>query len=267
MAAVDDVVAVTVKAKWIPTETPTKAALEAEAAALGDSFSEVTSHEADLVADAEELLRARADANELQTRGYRVSDGQFERVKLLVELLVPLHAAQNRQIEAGKAKTAAAEAARARLIAIRSELGLIGRAAGLPASVFSLETSSTQRLNVVMMKMDEVLENVRAYREHLPDKQRLDALVTEARNLIDEQKGLRRDARLIRTDTHLDGRKTARFERMLLDVMQHLSAQGLAAYSADKAREPLYRLDHVYGRRPSKVGDPGANDGQPTPEA
>lgn len=265
MAAVDDVVAVTVKAKWIPTETPTKAALEAEAAALGDSFSEVTSHEADLVADAEELLRARADANELQTRGYRVSDGQFERVKLLVELLVPLHAAQNRQIEAGKAKTAAAEAARARLIAIRSELGLIGRAAGLPSGVFSLEPNNTQRLNVLMMRMEEVLENVRAYREQLPDKTRVDALTTEARRLIDEQKDSRRDARLLRTDSRIDGRTTARLERMLLDTMQHLSAQGQAAYPGDLTRAPLYRLDHVYGRKVSKVADPGASDTTPAP--
>lgn len=267
MAAVDDVVAVTVKAKWISTDAPTEASLLAEAAALGDAFAEVTSHAADLIADAEELLRARGDAADLQARGYRVSDGQFERVKVLMQLLVPLHAAQNRQVEASKAKTASAEEARARLIAIRGELGLIGRAAGLPASVFSLETSSTQRLNVVMMKMEEVLENVRAYRDHLPDKTRLDKLLTEARTLIDEQKDLRRDARLLRTDTHLDGRKTARLERLLMDVLQHLSAQGLAAYSGDKQREPLYRLDHVYGRKASKVGDPGAGDTTSSPEA
>ncbi len=267
MAAVDEVVAVTVKAKWIPTETPTKDGLLAEAATLGDAFSEVTSHAADLVADAEELLRARGDAAALQARGYRVSDGQFERVKLLRDLLAPLHAAQNRQVEASKAKTASAEAARARLIVIRGELGLIGKAAGLPGNLLSLETNNTQRLNVVMMKMEEVLENVRAYRERLPDKTRVDTLVIEARLLIDEQKGLRRDARLLRTDTHLDGRTTARLERLLLDVLQHLSAQGLAAYSGDKQREPLYRLDHVYGRRASKVGDPGAGDTTPTPEA
>lgn len=43
MAGVDDVVAVTVKAKWIPTEAPTRESLMAEAAALGDSFSDMTS--------------------------------------------------------------------------------------------------------------------------------------------------------------------------------------------------------------------------------
>lgn len=268
MAGVDDVVAVTVKAKLIPLEAPTKASLLAEAAALGDSFSEVTSHAADLIADAEELLRARADAHALKARGYKVSDGQFERVALLKDLLVPLHAAQNRQVEASKAKTEAAEAARTRLIAIRGELGLIGRAAGLPPGLLSLETNNTQRLNVVMMKMEEVLENVRVYRPHLPDHARVDALVTEARQLIDEQKELRRDARLLRTDTQLDGRKTARLERLLMDAMQFLSAQGQAAYPGDLTREPLYRLDHIYGNRPSKVGDPGATDApQPTPTA
>ena len=38
--------------------------------------------------------------------------------------------------------------------------------------------------------------------------------------------------------------------------MLYLSVQGLAAYEGDETREIRYRLDHVYGRKPSKVGDP-----------
>lgn len=264
MAAVDDVVAVTVKAKLIPLGAPTKASLEAEAAALGDSFSEVASHPADLIADAEEMLLARADATELEARGYRVNDAVFERLKQLVAMLVPLHAAQKRQVEASKLQTATAEAARARLIEIRGELGLIGRAAALPASLFSVESNSTQRLPVLMMRMNEVLENASLYRDRLPDRARVDALVVEARRLIDEQTEARRSANFLRTDRGIDSRTASRVERLLMDTMQYLSAQGQAAYPRDRKREALYRLDHVYGRRPSKVGDPVAPEVTPT---
>lgn len=175
MAAVDEVVAVTVKAKWVPTGTPTKAALEV-------GVVTVTSHEADL-ADAE----------------------------------IPLHAEQGRQVEADKAKMPAAE--KARLSAIREEFGLTG---GLPNGVFSLEPNNTQRLKVLMMRMGDVLDNACAYREHLLGKTRGDALTTDARRLIDEQK----DARLLR----IDGSEPTRLDRLQFDTRQHLSVQGQAAY-------------------------------------
>lgn len=259
MAVVDDGsdVAVVRKAPRIPLEAPTRESLTAEAAAMGDAFTEVTTHPADLVADAEEMLQAREDAKDLAKRGYHVSDGQFKRVELLVELIKPLIAQQSRQIEASKLKTEAADAARLRLISIRAALARIGVAAGVPAPLFSLETNNTQRLNVVMMKMEEVLENVRVYREQLPDKKRVDALVTEARTLIDHQKDARTDARLLRSDRSIDSRVQSRYERMLLDALQHLSTQGMAAYPEDPNRDRLYRLDQIYGRRASKVGDPG----------
>lgn len=242
----------------LPTQPPTKAQLEAEAALLGDNFPSVSSHPADLVADADEMLLARADAAELARRGYKISDGQFERVALLRAMLAPLAAEQTRVAEVSKVKTEAAEAARLRLLGIRSALGDIGKAAGLPPGIFSLETNNTQRLNVVMMKMEEVLENVQAFRSFLPDGQRVDALVVEARALIDAQRTNRQEARLLRTDGSLESRKQARIERLLLTAMQYLSAQGLAAYPDDPVREPRYRLDHVYGNRTSKVADPGA---------
>ena len=191
-------------------------------------------------------------------RGYKVSDGHFERVSLLKAMLAPLAAEQTRVAEVSKVKTEAAEAARQRLLGIRSALGDIGKAAGLPPGIFSLDTSNTQRLNVVMMKMEEVLENVQAFRPFLPDGARVDALVVEARGLIDAQRTNRQEARLLRTDGSLESRKPARLERSLLTAMQYLSAQGLAAYPEDPVREPRYRLDHTYGNRTSKVADPGA---------
>ncbi|MCU0699464.1 MAG: hypothetical protein MUC96_23405 [Myxococcaceae bacterium] len=257
MPVADETLAVSVLPP-LPLQAPSKQQLEAEAALLGDAFPAVSSHPADLVADADELLLARADAPELARRGYHVADGQFERVALLRSMLAPLAAEQTRVAEVSKVKTEAAEAARARLLAIRSSLAAIGKAAGLPAGVFSLDTSHTTRLNVVMMKMEEVLHNVQAYRSHLPDQQRVDGLVTEARGLIDAQRANRQEARLLRTDGSLESRKQARLERLLLNAMQYLSAQGLAAFPEDPVREPRYRLDHVYGNRTSKVADPGA---------
>jgi len=44
---------------------------------------------------------------------------------------------------------------RSRLLKLRSELAAIGRAVGLPAVLFSIETNKTTRLNVVMMKLGE----------------------------------------------------------------------------------------------------------------
>lgn len=257
MAVVDESLAVSVIPP-LPLEPPTASTLEAEAAMLGDAFTPVTSHPADLVADADEMLLARGDAAELARRGYKVSDGQFERVAILRSMLAPLAAQQTRVVEVSKVKTEAAETARLRLLEIRGEFARIGKAAGLPSGLFSLETNNTQRLNVVMMKMDEVLHNVQAFRTFLPDQARVDQLVIEARGLLDAQRINRQEARLLRNDGTLDNRKQARLERLLLTAMQYLSAQGLAAWPNDPVREPRYRLDHTYGNKTSKVADPGA---------
>ncbi|MBE2251178.1 MAG: hypothetical protein IAE78_16685 [Myxococcus sp.] len=267
MPVIDETLAVTVKPLRVPLDAPTEQSLAAEAAALGDAYSEVTAHPADLLADAAEMLKAKSDAAALAERGYAISPGVFTRIELLAGALTPMSAQQVRQVEASKVKTAEAEAARERLLTIRGEIARIGHAAGLPTGVFSLETDRTQRLNVVMMKMEEVLLNVAAYWAHLPDKKRLEALVTEARALIDAQKAARQDARLLRTDRSLDSRKAGRYERLLLNAMQHVSAQGLAAFPNDPVREPVYRLDHVYGRKASKVADPGAGKDTGAPPA
>jgi hypothetical protein len=181
--------------------------------------------------------------------------------------LVPLAAQQARVAEMSKSQIEAAEIARGRLLEIRDQLARIGKAAGLPGSFFSLDTSNTTRLNVVMMKMDEVIENVNILKDRLPDRKRVDAMVVEARRLIDEQKDARRSAKLLRTDRGIEARKQARIERLLLDAMQHVSAQGLAAYPADPTREARYRLDHVYGKRRSAAGDPGAGGTTGVPDA
>ena len=241
----------------IDLNQPSEQSLLAEAAALGDRFSEVTAHPADLIADAEEMLRAESDLPDLLERGYAVSAGLFTRVRLLQEMLTPLSAEGGRVETLSQAQTQAAEAARKELLGIRRELARIGRAARLPSSLFSLETRRTTRLNVVMMKMSEVLANVAAVRQVLPDKSRVDTLVTRAGELMDEQKEARRQSRFMRAERTRTVDQRNRLSRLLFDAMSYLSAQGFAAYPDDAAREPLYRLDHVYGRRFDALGHDG----------
>jgi hypothetical protein len=241
----------------VPNTACTDASLRAEAATMGDRFSEVTCHPADLIADAEEMLGAQEDLTELIRRGYAVNEHHIKRIRLLKDFIVPSLAEQTRIEELSQAKTQEAEQARQELLDIRGQIGAIGKAAGLEPGLFSVGRKST-RLNVVMLKMDEVLENVRVLRTRLPDAERVDKLVTRARELIDTQKETRMQARFMRRERSADVRERERYERMLYDVMMYVSAQGLAAYSNDPAREARYSLDHIYGRKPSRVKDPGA---------
>lgn len=251
----------------VPTDDVTIDSLKAEAAALGDRFPEVVAHIADLIADAEEMLQGRADLDDLMARSFPVTAGLFRRIELLHGTLAPLAAESARHVELGKALTDEAEAARVRLLDIRAQLAALAKAAGLPATLFSLATRKTTRLNVVMMKMDAVLENVRHFQARLPDPTRVNALVVEARAVMDQQKQSRRKSRLMHAERTVDGREQERYERLLLDALVYLSAQGLAAYPGDVVRERRYRLDHVYGRKASRVGDPGAGAANGVPDA
>jgi len=237
---------------------PTLESLMAEAAAMGDHFSEVTSHPGDLAEDADELLGAEEDLPDLIKRKYRVSEGLLQRIRILRQQLAPYIAELRRIATASEIKTGEADTARLRLLEIRSAIASIGKAAGLPEDLFSLDSRRSDRLNVVMMRMDVVLDNVALYSAQLPDTERVNALMVEARALLDKQKEIRRAARLMRTDRTAGTLQQERIERLLLDAMQHLSAQGLAAYPNDPKREARYRLDHVYGTKKSVVNDPGA---------
>ncbi len=248
----------------VPLAMPTAESLLAEAASMS-SFSEVTIHPADLVADAEEMLGGEEDLPDLLSRGYRVSEGVFERIRLLMGLVAPAQAELGRVDAASALKTRQAEDARVRLLEIRGQFAALGKAASLPSSLFSRETHRSNRLNVVMMRMEVVLENVGVVRDHLPDQQRVDALVIEARKLIDAQKEARREARLMRATRTLGTLERERIERLLFDTLLYVSAQGLAAYADDPTRHKRYSLDHCYGNRPSRVGDPGGGGPAPTP--
>jgi len=251
----------------VDLEAPTEAKLKAEAAALGNRYTKVTSHPADLLADATEMLEAEQDLKDLTERGYQVGPGLLVRIKMLSDFIAPHLAEEERAAVWSKAQTEGAEETRKRLLELRTKLALIGKAAGLPTSLFSLETKKTTRLNVVRMKMDEVLANVAEVGPHMPDKKRVDAIVLEIRQLLDQQRDQRAESRVSSTESRARIRQRQRYERLLFEAMQYLSAQGLAAYPDDETRDARYRLDHVYGRKPSKVGDPGAGGTEGDPNA
>ncbi len=246
---------------YLPTVSPQEPTLEqlhAEAALMGDRFTRVSAALADLIADADEMLSASEDLNDLRGRGYAITAGMVSRIKLLRDQLAPQAARRDQVAALSTAAIAKAEAARKELLQIRRGLAAIAHAAGLPDALFSLQSTRSNRLNVVMMRLDEVLNQVDALREQLPDRARVDALAVRARQLIDEQRETRSSARLTAADGGLETRTQQRFARLLFDAMTYVSAQGLAAYPDDPMREKRYRLDHVYGRRPSRVADPGA---------
>jgi hypothetical protein len=109
-----------------------------------------------------------------------------------------------------------------------------------------------------MMKMSEVLSNVAAVGHRLPDPERVAALVDEAQTLIAQQQAERTGARLMSIERSAQTATKNRLLRLLYETMTHISAQGLAAYPGDPVRGVQYGLDHVYGRKASVVGDPGA---------
>lgn len=241
-----------------PLETPTRESLLAEAEALGESFAKVTAHTADLCADAEVALGALADLGDLEERGYAVSLGLLHRISMLGEELIPASAGCMEPPGDNAPETIKAQAVQQRLLAIIGDIAVILEAASVPGEAFSLEANSAPGLNVVMMRMQEMLAAATASPAREPDKTRLDDLMTEARQLMDAQDARWRRARLRSTDHFSGGLQVERLKRMLLDALLHLSAQGLAANPGDPLREQTYRLDGIHGRRPSVVGDPAA---------
>lgn len=243
----------------------TPESLEAEAAELGDNFSVVQYPPGDLIADAREMADARVDIPDLIARGYPVSEALIDRIEILSSKLTPFEVEQRLSSTASLLTTAELDRGRKRLLEIRSELARIAKAAGLPATIVSLKTNNTQRINVVVQKMDEVLDTVGRLKSRMPDRQRVGDLLTEGRGLLDSFNTDRRNARYQRVAGTINTRHQERYERLLLNALMYLSAQGLAAYPNDPVREVRYRLDHIYARRtPATQAQPPAPP--PSPE-
>lgn len=249
----------------------TPESLEAEAAALGDKFSVVAYPPGDLIADAREMLDARPDIQDLVARGYPVSEALIDRIEILVAKLTPFEVEQRLTSSASLLTTTELDRTRRRLLEIRSELARVAKAAGLPATIVSLKTNNTQRINVVAQKMDEVLDSVGRLKSRMPDRQRVGDLLTEGRGLLEAFNTDRRNARYQRISNAINTRQQERYERLLLNALMYLSAQGLAAYPNDPVREVRYRLDHIYGRRTvvmqAQAPAPAPSPEQPSPTA
>lgn len=235
----------------IPDGPVTLESLEAEAIALGDKFSFVSLHSADMIADAEEMLAGREqDLAEFIEREYPVTSDHYDRIVLLCEIMAPAKTEGDVANESGKTQTADANAKIDKLLDNRRQFANLGRAAGLPESLFSLDVrSNTRRLNVIAMRMEEVAANVERFEKRMPDKKNLARLLESTREILGAQKRARRQAKLLRTQRTLDTLRAEQYERLLLNILMYLSAQGQAAFYGDKAREARYALDHSYGKR------------------
>lgn len=235
----------------IPDGPVTLESLEAEAIALGDKFSFVTHHSADMIADAEEMLAGQStDLPVFIEREYPVTAYHFDRIALLCEILAPAKTEGDVANESGKAQTAEANAAINELLEYRRVFAKLGRAAGLPTSLFALEVDgNTRRLNVILMRMEEVLTNVERFEKRMPDKKKVARLIESTRSVVSKQKKARQQAKLLRTQRTLDTLRAEQYERLLLNILQYVSAQGQAAFDGDKGREARYALDHTYGKR------------------
>jgi fructoselysine-6-P-deglycase FrlB-like protein len=244
---------------------PTEKSIMAEVHAQGPVFSVVKQPPADLIADADEMLAFRGDAKDMAARGYWVTDGMFTRMQLLADLLTRYATGQDESALETKAKVEEAERARVRLLEIRESLARIGVAAGLQPSQFSLRLDATKRLSFVLLNMKKVLLVVKKYRTKLPDRALVDAMVAEATQLISANATLRAKASSDRGARSMDGQVGQQLARMLFEVLQHLSHQGLAAYQKDLSRRAAYRLDHVYARRGAR-STPDAPTTPVTPE-
>lgn len=241
----------------VPLADPTREALEAAVAAMDDV--QVPTAVADLIADAEEMASAADDITDLVARKYKVSAGLVRWIAMLVEELRKVSADREiTVVEATPEQTQEMDKSRARLLKIRSELADLAEAAGLPATVFALQTKRSNRLNVVLMRVGQVLRNARKVLDQLPDHHDAEELIAEGEGIIAAAYNLRTTIGLGRAGRTGETQRQERIERLLLDALVYLSRMGRAAYRRQPARRQKYLLDHIYGAKASKVGDPGA---------
>jgi len=221
---------------------PTESSLLTEARELGATVAAVRFQVGDLQAEAGEQLRARADAPELEARGYLVTDAHFERLRILASMLAPMGSRRS-QLEVDRDLAhQQLERARLRLLAIRERFSRIGVAVGHPASLFSFSTRATLRVNVVTLGMEEVIQNIEQLGSEMPDHATVDALLAEARALVASTPPVRRHANALRLELAVQIKLTAQVSRLLYETLMHLSSQGLAAFDDDLKRRAPYSL-------------------------
>lgn len=247
----------------IPDRVWTDEAIFAEARALGPRFTEVTAPPSAIVTDAEEMLAGEEDLPAFAAGGYPVTANHFDRMRRLKAMLVPRSAARERGDELRKRYTEQAAGRRDTLLEVRARIARQARAARLPSALFSLGKVNTTRLSPVLWRTDEVLDNAATLRERFANKAKIDQLLASGRSLVDTIKSERAALGLQSSLGVEETRLQQQLERLLVDTMRFVGAQGLACFDEDATRDARYRLDHVYARR---VNDADVEDEPELPE-
>lgn len=230
-------------------EMPTRESLLAEARALGKGFSEVAAPPAAIVADAEEMLEGEADLPLFEASGFPVTIGHFMRIRLLKNELLPRTALRERNVEVRKKYTAEAHVRRDTLIAFQRRIKRRARAARLPTALFSIGRINTKRLAAVLWRVEEIALHTRDQLGRFAQQDLVRQLVDETLALIEVIKSERRKLGLMNETGVGETRLQQQIERLLLDAMRYVGAQGMALFDTDRERDTRYRLDHVYGQR------------------
>ena len=230
-----------------PTEITEETVL-AEALALGPDFLRVKVSADDLVAETEELSQARGDVKELAARGFPVTFEMFDRIQIIANMLAPGAATRSLVRDERKAKTRTANDARARLIAIRERLGLLGAAAGIDRRQLRIKTRGAEKVGERMREMIDVVQKSRA---RFSDLATLDSLIAEATLLIDQEKASRLAGGRLSDRSEATTRRIGQLKRLLFDQLHHISRQGLAAFPDDPSRDRWYRFERFVSK-PSK---------------
>jgi len=232
------------EAAVIPTKALTPASLMRDAKQLNASMLTVRYPTADMLAEVRELLLARGDVSDLVARGFFIDDAMFERVSVLSTMLAPESETQADADDERSDRTENAERAREELLEIRERLALLGDAAGLKASMFSVDT---RRHDLLVGSMQQVVR--RARRAKLADQATVRVLLAQATKVINAEMAARLEGSELAKVREESTDTVYRLKRLLYDQMRHISKQGLAAYPGDIRRALWYRLDRFIAQR------------------
>ena len=242
----------------IPTGAPTRESLTAEAKALPESFAKAGVTTADALAESSQMQPMRADVVELASRGFRITPEMFDRLVLLSVMLAELVARRMREMSDRKRLIALSEQIRAPLVAIRERIADLAAAAGIDTGRYSISSLPNARLNDLMLRMTAIVANAEADREQMPDRVVFDALITDAKELLEKHRVVR-DSAGASTDLHAQSADMeGRLKCLLLQVLRHISKQGVAAYPGDISRRNAYELEIIRSRKFKRP--PGSKD-------
>ena len=250
----------------IPTGPPTRELLIAEAKALPPTYTRVSVSTADALAESAQMQPMQRDVADLVARGFRVTNEMFMRLVLLSLMLADLVARRMREMSDRKRLIAISEQIRAPLMVIRERIASLAAAAGVDTGRYSLSTLQSQRLNELMLRMSAIIINAEIDREQMPDRPVFDALVAEGKALLARHQSVR-DSADGRGESHAESADMeGRLKYLLMQVLRHLSKQGIAAYPGDISRRNAYELEIIRSRKHRRAPGAPASENDVTEE-